>query len=202
VAVIPVTVDAALLADTAVSGPLRANIMVSSLIAGRSDLFENGTQLSVIDVEVTVSATPCLTSADVLVQTSSGETLREGGEVTAGDTLTIVVSAFDFMRLPISRPALQITGFLLESRGALKTIQLQHRQSNAYRGEVPSSWIDNDGEYSLGIGTNDTSVAELRFVVVTSSQSLYIGIGIASVRRMRFHAGRSVSPRPVLHHAV
>jgi hypothetical protein len=182
VAEIPLTVSALSLNDTAFSGSLRATITVSSRIANRSDLFENGTQTRWMDVEVSINAAPYVTDADVTVQTSSGEILSNGSEVTAGDTLTVVVVAVDFERLPISRAGMQVAGFV-GSQGVQRPIQIQHRQGNTYRGEIPSSWIDKDGgEYRLVVGTPDTSVAELRFVIVTSSRSLYVGIVIALVR--------------------
>jgi hypothetical protein len=135
-----------------------------------------------MDVEVSINAAAYVTDADVTVQTSSGEILSNGSEVTAGDTLTVVVVAVDFERLPISRAGMQVAGFV-GSQGVQRPIQIQHRQGNTYRGEIPSSWIDKDGgEYRLVVGTPDTSVAELRFVIVTSSRSLYVGIVIALVR--------------------
>jgi hypothetical protein len=116
------------------------------------------------------------------VQTSSGDILSYGGEVTAGDTLTVTVYAFDYGRQPISRAGLPVDGFV-GSQLVPRAIQIQLREGNTYRGEIPSSWIDKDGgEYRLVVGTADTSVAELRFVIVTSSRSLYVGIVIALVR--------------------
>jgi hypothetical protein len=53
---------------------------------------------------------------------------------------------------------------------------MQYREGNTYRGEVPSSWLVNDGSYSLRIGS-----AVIRFGVSGANRNLYIGAGILSV---------------------
>jgi hypothetical protein len=98
--------------------------------------------------------------------------------MVTGDALIISATAFDFERLPIPRAGLQLTVNLTGGGGLQKLLEMQYREGSTYRSEVPSSWLEKAGSYSLRIG----DVVEIRFEVSASNRSLYIGAGIASVR--------------------
>jgi hypothetical protein len=178
VAQVNLVLDSRGLNDTGVASPLRANITVVSQIAGRSDLFEKGTHVLTMEVQVIILAVPNVTLADLRVQRSSGEDLTNGGSVVTGDALIISATAFDYERLPIPRAGLQLTVNLTGGGGLQKLLEMQYREGSTYRSEVPSSWLEKAGSYSLRIG----DVVEIRFEVSASNRSLYIGAGIASVR--------------------
>jgi hypothetical protein len=131
-----------------------------------------------MEVQVAILAVPSVTSADVRIQRSSGDDLTDGGSVVTGDTLIISADAFDYERLPISREGLQLTVHLVGGGGSLKFLEMRYRVGNTYRSEVPSSWLEKAGSYTLRIG----NTVEIRFEVSASNQSLYIGAAIASVR--------------------
>ena len=177
VAQMNLVLDSTGLNDTGVASLLRANITVVSRMAGRSDLFDKGTHLLTMEVQVAILAAPSVTLADVRIQRSSGEDLVDGGSVVTGDALTITASAFDYERLPISRAGLQLTVHLVGGGGLLKLLEMRYREGNTYRSEVPSSWLEKAGSYSLRIG----DMVEIRFEVSASNRSLYIGAAIASV---------------------
>jgi hypothetical protein len=189
---VSVLMDSRGLNDTGVTSPLRANITVVSRMAGRSDLFEKGTHLLTMEVQLSVLAVACMTLADLRIQRSSGEDLMDGASVVAGDTLIISANAFDYERLPIPRAGLQLTVRLTSDRGLSKFLEMQYREGNTYRGEVPSSWLVIEGSYRLRIG--DTREVEIRFEVSKSNRSLYIGAGISSVGPQ---SSPSISLRPI-----
>jgi hypothetical protein len=188
VAVIPVTVDAASLNDTAGSGPLRASITVSSLLAGRSDLFENGTQISMIEVAVTIEAAPYLTAQDMQVTKFTGEEVRDNAVLALGDILRVAVYAFDYGRKPISRAGLRITASLsIGSNAKPQIVDLQYAATgtNLYRGDIPSSWLEAAGSYSLVVSVNSSNVESTTLTwaltVAASNRSLYVAVAISSV---------------------
>jgi hypothetical protein len=187
VAVIPVTVDAASLNDTAGSGPLRASITVSSRMAGRSDLFENGTQISMIEVAVTIEAAPYLTAQDMQVTKFTGEEVRDNGVLALGDILRVAVYAFDYGRKPISRAGLRITASLIGSDAKPQIVDLQYATAgtNLYRGDIPSSWLEAAGSYSLRVSVNSSNVESTTLTwaltVAASNRSLYVAVAISSV---------------------
>jgi hypothetical protein len=131
----------------------------------------------------------------VLVQTLDGGRLSTTGaaaatdskivtltdEVAAGSKLIVTVKAFDYERLPISRPGVQI-GMNLSMGGVWKgAANLLYSTANEYRAEVPATWVQDAGSYDLSISSSTGSVT-LRFTVSGSKQALYIALGISSVR--------------------
>jgi hypothetical protein len=178
VAQMNLVLDSTGLNDTGVASLLRANITVVSRMAGRSDLFDKGTHLLTMEVQVAILAVPSVTRADVRIQRSSGEDLMDGGSVVSGDALIITANTFDYERLPISREGLQLTVHLVGGRDLLKLLEMRYREGNTYRSEVPSSWLEKAGSYSLNI----SNTVEIRFEVSKSNRSVYIGAAIASVR--------------------
>jgi hypothetical protein len=59
---------------------------------------------------------------------------------------------------------------------------MQHFDGNTYRTELPSSWIEQPGRYTLWI---DGGAVTIEFTVAQSSASVYIAAGIGSVRSNR-----------------
>jgi hypothetical protein len=156
---------------------------------GRADLFENGTSSLELVVEVTIEAAVSLTKSDVRVQTKGGEAVAEGSKVVVGDALTVTASAFDYERLPIARKSLQIAAEL--SSGARNhSVLVQHLDGEEYRVELPSTWIDEPGEYTLRVDG-----VEMHFTVTQASESLYVAAGIAAVRTRLSFFVRTVSPQ-------
>jgi hypothetical protein len=131
-----------------------------------------------MEVQVIILAVPNVTLADLRVQRSSGEDLTNGGSVVTGDALIISATAFDYERLPIPRAGLQLTVNLTGGGGLQKLLEMQYREGSTYRSEVPSSWLEKAGSYSLNI----SNTVEIRFEVSKSNRSVYIGAAIASVR--------------------
>jgi hypothetical protein len=101
-------------------------------------------------------------------------------EVAAGSKLIVTVKAFDYERLPISRPGVQI-GMNLSMGGVWKgAANLLYLTANEYRAEVPA--MQDAGSYDLIISSSNTRSVILRFTVSSSKQALYIALGISSVR--------------------
>jgi mRNA-degrading endonuclease toxin of MazEF toxin-antitoxin module len=188
VAEIPVTVHDAKLNDTGASGPpLKATITVSNRIAGRSDLFDNGTQRVVMDVEVSIAATPHLTRDDASVRNAEGKDVGKNSVLAPGDMLVIVAKAFDYSRLPIPRAGLRITASLIGPKSQIQLVELQHISDNTYRGEITSAWLEDTGGYQLQLNTSSSSL-EWPLTVAASNQSLYIAVGISSVWPLSTHS--------------
>jgi hypothetical protein len=98
--------------------------------------------------------------------------------VAAGSKLIVTVKAFDYERLPISRPGVQI-GMNLSMGGVWKgAANLLYLTANEYRAEVPA--IQDAGSYDVIISSSTGSVT-LRFTVSSSKQALYIALGISTV---------------------
>jgi hypothetical protein len=136
--------------------------------------------------ELWIVADVSLEQDDATVQTADGSVLGVEAEVPAGSKLTVTVSAFDYERLPISRPGLQIAMRLTMGdttkplfKGAASLV---HLAGNKYRAEVPGTWLVDAGSYHLAITSSTNSGATLKFTVSSSRQSLYIALGISSVR--------------------
>ncbi len=171
--------------------PLFGTIMVtSSMRDTRADLFEDGTHSIALPVELTIEAAPVLQRDDVEARTSSGASVASGSIVTAGDTLVVTVHTFDYERLPIARPGLRME--LILTQDALpKAIELRYLADsdagsavrNVYRGEVPGSYIELPGEYTLRINSiadgTQPGLEPIVFTVTATNQSMYVGLGIA-----------------------
>jgi hypothetical protein len=177
VAELSLTVNAGALNDTLVSGPLTATITVLSTIDGRRELFEDGTSSTTMQVEVSISATPSIMMQDVVIKTSSGVVL-EGGTINAGNTLTVIVRAFDFTRAPIFRSTLEIRAELACVGREGWKVNLQHKTSNVYFVEVPGEKLDEPGDYTLSLSPRVESV-KATFAVAKSKRNLYIAGGMS-----------------------
>ena len=107
--------------------------------------------------------------------------------MAAGSKLIVTVKAFDYERLPISRPGVQI-GMNLSMGGVWKgAANLLYLSANEYRAEVPATWMEDAGSYhleiaNLEIASGARSFVTLHFTVSSSKSSLYIALGISSVR--------------------
>jgi hypothetical protein len=113
-------------------------------------------------------------------QTQGGDARMDGSELVVGDGLTVTASAFDYERLQICRPELQMPiAFSQLSGEGNHTVPMQHQYSNMYRAELPSAWMDQPGRYTLLI---DGGAVTLRLVVTRSNQNVYVAAGIGGVR--------------------
>jgi uncharacterized protein with PQ loop repeat len=148
--------------------------------AGRTQVFEQGSDELMMAVEVTIEAAVVVTKEDVRVVDREGNSVSDGGEVVIGRALSVTVTAFDFERLPIRRTALQIGVQLSQLSGSSNnTLPMQHQDGNTYQAEVPSSWISKPGPYTLWI---DGGAIEIHFVVAESSKNqLYLAAGLSGV---------------------
>jgi hypothetical protein len=193
-----VVINATGLEDTFTAGPLNATIeLTSSMLAANSSssVFERGSSALQMVAELTIVAEVELVPSDVSVQTLDGgrpstdaaaaterrsEIFAITDEVAAGSKLIVTVKAFDYERLPISRPGVQI-GMNLSMGGVWKgAANLLYLTANEYRAEVPA--MQDAGSYDLIISSS-TGTVSLRFTVASSSkQNLYIALGIGSVR--------------------
>jgi hypothetical protein len=186
VARVVVIADASGRNDTLASAPLRSQILVRSSIRGRSDIFENNTGGSTsnlaMTIELTVEATVVLTKADLQIQTRNGHELFDGSEVVAGDKLTVTARAFDYERLEIARAGMSIL-LSLDSQERVRTFELQYLRKNLYRGEVPSSWIDVPGRYTISVNATAGSaeVVSIALEVSSGSERVYVALGIAAL---------------------
>jgi hypothetical protein len=197
VAAVDVVVDATGLNDTFTTGPLNATVELTSSMPAANlsrSVFERGSSVLEMVAELTIVAEVELIPSDVSVQTFDGGQLSIGAaaaaerrseifvitdEVAAGSKLTVTVKAFDYERLPISRPDVQI-GMNLSMGGVLKgAANLFYLTANEYRAEVPA--MQDAGSYDLII-SGSTGSLTLRFTVSSSKQALYIAAGISSVR--------------------
>ena len=195
VAAVGVVVDATGLIDTFTTGPLNATIVLTSSVPSAdssSAVFELKSSVLEMVAELTIVAEVELIPSDVLVQTFDGGRLSTTGaaaatdskifavtdEVAAGSKLIVTVKAFDYERLPISRPGVQI-GMNLSMGGVWKgAANLLYLTANEYRAEVPA--MQDAGSYDLIVSSSTRSVT-LRFTVSGSKQALYIAAGISSV---------------------
>ncbi len=198
VAAVGVVVDATGLNDTFTTGPLNATIELTSYMPAAnssSSVFERGSSVLEMVAELTIVAEVELVPLDVSVQTPDGGRLSIGAaaategrseifaitdEVAAGSKLIVTVKAFDYERLPVSRPDVQI-GMNLSMGGVWKgAANLLYLTANEYRAEVPA--MQDAGSYDLIVSSSDTPGVTLRFTVSSSKQALYIAAGISSVR--------------------
>jgi hypothetical protein len=185
---VSLAMDSTGLNDTGSTLPLYANVTLVSRMAGseRSDLFENGTHMLTMEVQVSILAEPSMDLSKMRLQQSSGDDLINGGSVAPGDTLTISATVFDYEELPISRPGLLLS-VTLTGGDATNVLTMRHMDSNTYRGEVPGSWIENPGEYRLFIssGTDRTNRFDFGFSVSIQDKNLPVALGITAVRALR-----------------
>jgi hypothetical protein len=189
VAHLDVAVDSNGLNDTRCTGSLRAAISVVSSLDDRTDLFENGSSSVVLDVEVAIEAALFITVDDVVISTSDTSALNAGDTIISGETLLASVTAFDFERLAIPCTGLLIRLRLAEkSTGQVRSLELQYRDGNTYNSEVPSSWIEATGAYTLAIedaasdviGNATSGSIVLQFSVQAGNFQMYVGAAIAS----------------------
>jgi hypothetical protein len=167
--------------DTAISGPIVAIVTVSSSMPGQAEsVFENASHVLEMQVELSISAEAYLLDSDVEVRTSSADMVTGGGVVIAGDTLKVTVNTFDCERVPISRPGLQIVLSLRGGTTGTRT-DLHHQQGHIYEADVPSSWIEDAGSYTLWVNSTAGEPVRLDFKVTKTNSQLYIGIGIVGI---------------------
>jgi hypothetical protein len=203
VAAVGVVVDATGLIDTFTTGPLNATIVLTSSMPAAdssSAVFELKSSVLEMVAELTIVAEVELIPSDVSVQTLDGGRLSTteaasatdskiitiNDELAVGRRLIVTVKAFDYERLPISRPDVQVGMILLigdsHNRAWKGATNLLYLTANEYRAELPATWVQDAGSYDLSI-TSSTRSVTLRFTVVSSSkQNLYIALGISSVR--------------------
>jgi hypothetical protein len=200
VAAVGVVVNASGMEDTFTTGPLNATIELTSSMPAAdssSSVFEQKSSVLEMVAELRIVAEVELIPSDLTVQILGGGTLHTGTgaatgssyvvtideEVPAGSKLIVTVKAFDYARLPISRPDARISMNLymnLSMDGVWKgAANLLYVTANEYRAEVPA--IQDAGSYELIISSITGSVT-LRFTVSSSKQALYIALGISSVR--------------------
>jgi hypothetical protein len=190
VARVDIEVSSASHSDTAVSGPLLAGITIFSTMPEASGLFELGTSVLTMAVEVLIEAAPYLIASDVTVQTSDEEQLANGAEVNYGDAITVIAQAFDFERLAICRKGLPILAILSASSGQQpKSVLLDHQSAwtacNWFALQLPDGWIDEPGSYLLRVASVIQGVevdgVVISFVVVDSrNKQKYVAAGIAA----------------------
>jgi hypothetical protein len=187
VAAVDIVVDAIGLNDTFAMGPLNTTITLSSSMptAGSNrSVFEKESSVLHMVAELTVVAEVDLLPSDLTVQLLDGSILSTGALVTTESSLMVTIVAFDFERLAVSRPGLQITVSLFtddDSKTLKGVATLFFHRDNRYRGEVPGSWLQDAGRYVLAVG-NSSDFVTLRFDVTNSKLSLYLAAGIGSVR--------------------
>jgi hypothetical protein len=136
-----------------------------------------------MDTQVMIEATALLMTQDIQVLTRDAQQLTYGSEVPINDMLTVTANVYDYERLRICRTALLIKVELSQfSSEPNRTQLMQHFDGNTYRTELPSSWIEQPGRYTLWI---DGGAVTIEFTVAQSSASVYIAAGIGSVRSNR-----------------
>jgi len=180
VADLHVTMSAAGHADTSESGqPLIAFLTVESRLQARTDLFQNSTDRIEMQVEFEIKAEPYLGESDVSVRTSSMDMVAVNSEVIAGDTLEVTVNVLDCERMPISRPGLQI---VLSLTGGKRTdpVPLGHRGNNVYDADMPNSWIEDAGSYTLWVNSTNSAV-RVDFQATKANTKAYVGLGIGGM---------------------
>jgi hypothetical protein len=140
-----------------------------------------------IEVAVTIEAAPYLTAQDMQVTKFTGEEVRDNAVLALGDILRVAVFAFDYGRKPISRAGLRITASLIGSDAKPQIVDLQYATAgtNSYRGDIPSSWLEAAGSYSLVVSVNSSNVESTTLTwaltVAASNRSLYVAVAISSV---------------------
>jgi hypothetical protein len=157
-------IDTASLHDTAELGALTAAVQFnsSSKAIEPSNFVRQSSSLQ-LDVHVVVLAVAYLTLSDVVLKDSGGSVLSTAAaQVTAGDVLTITVSAVDCHRHPIPRAGQRLSASLSLVNGLIgnvigtpranktQTVLLSHQQRHVYTAELPGHWIEV-GRYQLRI---------------------------------------------------
>ena len=130
--------------DTATTGPIISSITFrSSMTLTTSDAFVNGTELQTIAVRLSIFAVPYVSEAHVTINSSSGNTVRLGDPVDAGDQLTVFVKAFDAEGLPISRADLPLRLDILGSLNKNHSTPLAQTSNgtNVYKATIPELWV-------------------------------------------------------------
>jgi hypothetical protein len=196
VARLDVVADATSMQDTYLTGPLNATLsFTSSLPNVQSDVaFEGGSHQLTMTAEVSIEAAVYLKPNDVEFQTSTASILSSGGEISAGDKLTLTVKVYDYERLAIPRRGLLLQMSLCDDNDhdcqtsddpkTLKTATLLYLVDNTYRGLLPGDWIKDAGRYTVRVrATNgtDSEPVLFRLTVTEGNQQLYLKAGIAVV---------------------
>jgi hypothetical protein len=150
-AAITVVANASGLSDTRASGPLRSNITVVSSMAGASTLFMGGSSTLVMDVELEVIAAAYITHEDVVLLRADKQMFAVSEPLSAGQPLTVTVKTLDFERRPIPRPGQRIDLTLSTDRSMTMNMTMLYDSSNSYQAEVPGSWLQEAGSYTLQI---------------------------------------------------
>jgi hypothetical protein len=199
VAAVGVFVDATGLHDTFTTGPLNATIEITSSMPAAnssSSVFERGSRVLEMVAELTIVAEVELVPSDVSVQTLDGGRLSIGAaaategrseifvitdEVAVGSTLIVTVKAFDYERLPISRPGVQI-GMNLSMGGVWKgAANLLYLTANEYRAGITGSGILDPGSYVILVSSAGSHFA-IRFEAVQQDPKLiYLAAGLSAV---------------------
>jgi hypothetical protein len=130
--------------DTATTGPVTTSITFSSTAALMSSSdFVNGTNVRTITVHLNIFAVPYVSETHVTIVGSSGQILRPGEPIEAGDRLTVTVKAFDVEGLPIARAdlplRLDILGNLNNNHGS--PLAQSGNGSNTYKATIPELWV-------------------------------------------------------------
>jgi hypothetical protein len=132
------------LGDTATTGPITTNITFhSSATLMKSSDFVNGTNKQTITVRLNIFAVPYVTETHVTIIRSSGDPVRQGESVEAGDQLTVTVHAFDAEGLPIVRAEVPLRLDVLGNLNKNHSTPLAQTGSgtNTYKARIPELWV-------------------------------------------------------------
>jgi hypothetical protein len=159
VAALSVLATAKGMADTAISGPIKTIVTVSSSMPGQAEsVFENASHVLNMQVELTIIAVPYVNSSDVFVSKRDNTLLESNDLVSPEEVLIIIVNALDSERLKISRDGLRIVWSLSTIATGASTVSnktLQYAGDNQYRDSipVPSSAQAGDSEFTVTISS-------------------------------------------------
>jgi hypothetical protein len=196
VARLDVIADATGLHDTYLTGPLNATLSFTSTMPHeQSDVvFDSGSHQLTMTAEVSIEAAVYLNPNDVKFQTSTADILSSGGEVAAGDTLTVTVAVYDCEGLAISRRGLLLQMSLCDDNDhdcqtsndpkTLKTATLLYLADNTYRGLLSGDWIKNAGLYTVRVRTTNGTDSEpvlFKMAVTEGNRQHYVKAGISAV---------------------
>ena len=182
-AALPFAVDLRGLNDTALSGPLTANITIQSNSSYGEMRFLDGSETMRIPVELEIEAEACANTSNVtLAAVAAGQTISSGFQVVEGDSVRVTVSSYDADGLPIERPTQQIDVTYRaaeDHQNSSRAIVMKWTGQNQFVGEIDGKAL-LQGQYALLLVESNKAEKSEDFTVATKS-SLELIFGICAM---------------------
>jgi hypothetical protein len=176
---IAVFANAAGLNDTYTTGPLTSTITVRGTSAS-GPVFVEGGDTQTIAVQLTIRALPYISDSHVLITDSAARVVRPGGSVSAGDRLTVSVTAVDADGLPICRPDIQLAvAFRGKLNGDHRATLESDGSPNVYTASISELWLRDPEEIEVEVSSASDPPFRMTFTVVPTSSNIVLTGSVA-----------------------